>query len=89
MNYHLSNDAEQDIADIYSYSYQQFGEAKVESYYQALLEHFENLARNSAMGRDFSFVKVHTRRSKLYQSCHLLSGNGKRCVDFTCFTPES
>lgn len=63
MSYRLSNDAEQDITDIYLYSYQEFGEAKAESYYQALLEHFENLARNPAMGRDFSFIKAHTRRS--------------------------
>ena len=36
MNYHLSKDAEQDIADIYVYSFQQFGEAKAESYFDIL-----------------------------------------------------
>jgi hypothetical protein len=35
MSLHLSKDAEQDIADIYVYFFEQFGETKVESYYQA------------------------------------------------------
>ena len=43
MSLHLSKDAEQDIADIYVYSFEQFGEAKAESYYQALIEHFDSL----------------------------------------------
>lgn len=63
MSYRLSNDAEQDVIDIYLYSYQEFGEAKAESYHQALVEHFNKLAKNPAMGRDFSFIKAHTRRS--------------------------
>lgn len=62
MNYRLSNAAEQDIADIYLYSYWQFGETKAEHYHQSLLEHFESLAQNPAMGRDFSFIKAHIRR---------------------------
>ena len=63
MSLHLSKDAEQDIADIYVYSFEQFGEAKAESYYQALVEHFDSLERNPAMGRDFSFVKGNVRRT--------------------------
>ncbi len=33
MSYRLSKDAEQDIVDIYVYSFQQFGETQAESYY--------------------------------------------------------
>lgn len=58
MSLHLSKDAEQDIADIYVYSFEQFGEAKAESYYQALVEHFDSLERNQAMGRDVLVLRV-------------------------------
>lgn len=63
MSLFLSKDAEQDIADIYVYSFQQFGEAQAESYHQTLVDHFDSLVRNPAMGRDFSFVKENIRRT--------------------------
>jgi len=63
MSLFLSKDAEQDLVDIYVYSFQQFGEAQAESYHQGLVDHFDSLARNPNMGRDFSFVKENIRRS--------------------------
>ena len=61
MSLHLCKDAEQDIADIYVYSFEQFGEAKAESYYQALIENFDSLVRNPAMVRDLCYVSTNVR----------------------------
>lgn len=63
MSYYLTQDAEQDIEDIYIYSLQEFDEAQAEKYYHALEDHFSRLSDNPQMGRDFSFVKAHIRRS--------------------------
>jgi len=63
MSYRLSQDAERDIVEIYVYSFQQFGEAQAEHYHQTLADAFGVLASNPGMGRDFSFVKAHTRRA--------------------------
>lgn len=63
MNYHLSPDAAQDLEDLYFYSIQQFGPDQAENYHQKLQEHFITLSENPKMGRDYSFIKQHARRS--------------------------
>lgn len=83
MSLHLSKDAEQDIADIYVYSFEQFGEAQAESYYQALEEHFDSLARNPALGRDFSFVKTNVRRTNCVSHALYYRVTGWCCGCFT------
>ncbi|MBK8455329.1 MAG: type II toxin-antitoxin system RelE/ParE family toxin [Thiofilum sp.] len=63
MSYQLTEDAEQDILDIYVYSYREFGEDKAESYYETLSAHFDLLATNPKLGTDFGHVKAQVRRS--------------------------
>lgn len=63
MNYHLSPDAAEDLEDLYFYSIQQFGPDQAEIYHQKLEDHFILLTENPRMGRDYSFIKQHIRRS--------------------------
>lgn len=63
MSYQLTEDAEQDLIEIYVYSWREFGEDKAESYYEALNAHFDLLATNPKLGTDFSYVKAQVRRS--------------------------
>lgn len=63
MNYHLSTDAAQDLEDLYVYSVTEFGLDQAESYHQKLEGHFIMLTENPKMGRDYSFIKQHVRRS--------------------------
>lgn len=63
MSYHLSREAAQDLEDLYVYSIEQFGLDQAESYHQKLQEHFELLAENPKLGRDYSFIKKAARRS--------------------------
>ena len=63
MSYQLTEDAEQDLIEIYVYSWREFGEDKAESYHEALSAHFDLLATNPKLGTDFSHVKAQVRRS--------------------------
>lgn len=63
MSYHLSQDAAQDLEDLYFYSIQQFGSDQADSYHQKLEEHFVTLSENPKMRRDYSFIKQNARRS--------------------------
>ena len=63
MNYHLTPDAADDLEDLYYFSYTEFGADQADSYHQKLTDHFITLTENPKLGRDYSFIKNHARRS--------------------------
>ena len=48
---YLKPKAEQDLEDIFIYSFRQFGEAKAEKYIQGLNEAFSKIAKSPELGR--------------------------------------
>ncbi|MBF0562131.1 MAG: type II toxin-antitoxin system RelE/ParE family toxin [Alphaproteobacteria bacterium] len=56
-DYVLSNAADGDLAEIYAYSYQRFGEAKADAYYLGLRDAIELLADNPALGSPARYLR--------------------------------
>ena len=56
-DYALSNQADQDLTEIYIFSYQKFGPAKAASYLLALEETFWTLAENPHLGRQIDSIR--------------------------------
>ena len=63
MIYKLTLDAEKDLAEIYRYSYTQFGMSQADAYFDALEKHFTAMTRHPDMGTDFSSIRPNVRRS--------------------------
>jgi toxin ParE1/3/4 len=55
--YKLSVKAEQDLAEIYFFSYQKFGELKADAYLIGLEECLSNLANNPFLGRNIEHIR--------------------------------
>ncbi len=62
MTYRLSNEARNDLREIYTYSYDNFGVHQADNYYDGLLSCFELLSDNPHMGRAFNEVIQGLRR---------------------------
>jgi toxin ParE1/3/4 len=62
MKIHISRKAEEDLENIYVYSYQNFGLNKAEAYLDTLNQRILDISSNSLIGADYSFVKAGTRR---------------------------
>ena len=60
-NYHLSKDADQDLAEIYEYSILNFGLMTAREYYAGLIQTFENLCDNLHIGRLRSEIRPDLR----------------------------
>ena len=56
-DYQLSGAAEQDLAEIYTFSYRSFGEAKADAYLLSLEEYFVMLADNPRLGRRVDHIR--------------------------------
>lgn len=54
--------AEDDIKDIYLYSYQEFGEEQAEKYYDGLEERFQRILDQTAHSQDYSHIDSGLRR---------------------------
>jgi len=54
--------AEEDIKDIYKYSYKNFGEAQAEKYYDGLEERFIAILNKDAHSQDYSHIESGLRR---------------------------
>jgi toxin ParE1/3/4 len=71
--YELSKAADEDLSNIYAYTFQEFGERQADAYFDALEESLIDLASNPDLGRDVSFVRsgfrlfVHQRHSIYYK----------------------
>ena len=57
-DYVLTQRADQDIAEIYRFSYQQFGAAKADAYLLALEERFLMLAEQPLIGQKIDHIRV-------------------------------
>lgn len=55
--YRLSGKADEDLGEIYVYSYQRFGEAKADAYLLALEERFFLLADQPSLGRRIDHIR--------------------------------
>lgn len=55
--YTLSQKADFDLAEIYTYSYLHFGEEKADAYLLALEERFTHLADNPQLGRSVDHIR--------------------------------
>ena len=56
-DYVLSGKAEDDIIEIYRFSYEQFGESKADKYLFSLEDTFLNLAKNPMLGRAIDMIR--------------------------------
>lgn len=69
----LSKAADEDLSNIYAYTFREFGERQADAYFEALEESFTELAFNPELGRDVSFLRsefrlfVHQRHSIYYK----------------------
>ena len=55
--------AEEDIKEIYKYSFLNFGEAQAEKYYKGLERKFNSILNKTAHSTDYSFIEPDLRRS--------------------------
>ena len=55
--YVLSGKAEEDLLDIYFYSFEQFGESQADAYLMGLEERLETLAENPNLGRQIDHIR--------------------------------
>ena len=62
MSYRLTPKAQDDLENIYRYSYENFGERQADSYYDGLLECFDLLSENPRLGREYDAIEQGLRR---------------------------
>ncbi len=62
MNIRFSEEAENDLKEIYRYSYRRFGEAQADRYFTALHECVALICQHPRLGRDYGRVKSGVRR---------------------------
>jgi len=58
----LSQDAANDLKEIYGYSFRQFGEAQADRYFSTLDDCFALICRHPRLGRDYGHVRSGVRR---------------------------
>ncbi len=61
-SYRLTHKAAEDLASIYTFSFERFGESKADAYLMALEERFILLAQNPALGQRIDFIRSGYRR---------------------------
>ena len=72
-SYELTQAADRDLSDIYTYTYTEFGEVQADTYYQSLEECLTRLAESPQLGLGISAVRkgyrrfVHKRHSIYYK----------------------
>lgn len=75
--YELTQAADEDLSDIYAFTYLDFGERQADAYFESLEDCLNHLARNPSLGRAVSAVRdgyrlfVHKRHSVYYQPSRL------------------
>ena len=71
--YELTEAADRDLSDIYTFTYAEFGERQADAYFQSLEDCLRHLANNPQLGRDATFLRqgyrlfVHSRHSIYYK----------------------
>ncbi len=54
--YKLTNQAVEDLTNIWEYSFEKWSEKQAEIYYKMLVENFEHIAENPNIGKSFSEI---------------------------------
>ncbi len=73
-DYLLSGAAEQDLEEIYAYSFAEFGEHRADAYFESLENCLQRLAEQPRLGMDVSRIRsqnlrfVHQRHSIYYKT---------------------
>ena len=71
--YQLTNAADEDLADLYSYSFVEFGESRADAYFESLEDCLQRLAKNPQLGMNVSGLRrnyfrfVHQQHSIYYK----------------------
>lgn len=65
MGYSISVKAQEDLENIWSYTFRKWSKAQADRYLSLIFEEIEYLANNPESGRDFGHVKAHYRSSKV------------------------
>ena len=55
--YKLTNQAVEDLTNIWEYSFEKWSEKQAEIYYKMLVENFEHIAENPNIGKSYSEIK--------------------------------
>ena len=72
-SYQLSNAAAEDLSEIYTYTYLEFGELRADAYFESLEDSLQRLAENPLLGVNVSSLRrnyyrfVHQRHSVYYR----------------------
>ena len=62
MSFRLTREAEEDVTNIYRYSFENFGEAQADTYHDGLNDCFRLLADTPLIGRDYGSLRPGLRR---------------------------
>lgn len=65
MTYKISNEAENDLENIWLYTFRNWSKEQADRYYNLILDEIEYIAKNPATGKDYSHVKKDYLRSKV------------------------
>ena len=65
MMYKISNEAQNDIENIWLYTFENWSTAQADRYYNLILDEIENLAQNLEVGKDCSHIRKDYLRSKV------------------------
>jgi len=63
--YKISNEAQNDIENIWLYTFENWSTAQADRYYNLILDEIENLAQNPEVGKDCSHIRKDYLRSKV------------------------
>ncbi|WP_262151861.1 type II toxin-antitoxin system RelE/ParE family toxin [Chryseobacterium foetidum] len=55
--YNLTNEAVDDLTDIWNYTYEKWSEKQADLYYKMLLESFQQIADHPEIGRNYSEIR--------------------------------
>lgn len=65
MNYKLSYEAQNDIEDIWLYTFENWSLEQADRYYQLIFDEIEYLTRNPSSGKEYTHVRKGYFRSKV------------------------
>ncbi len=56
--YVLTHRAVEDLSEIWDYTYEVWSEAQADTYYEHLIESFEDISKNPLIGKNYSEIKA-------------------------------
>lgn len=65
MKYIISNEAENDLENIWMYTFQNWSIKQADKYLKLIINHFQYIAQNPTLGKDYSEIRKGYFRSKI------------------------